>query len=151
MKRISLFLLALVFTITLSSVSFSQGYHAISASTETIAIADSGTLVNGTTVFNNHPYISIRYMVYDTLSSDSAQAHIYIGFAESSTGNFAFFDTLTTSTDSTWFIAEYGPDEHPMLPFIRFSAQGDTTTSNIYNLVNVRADGFYMGDQKNSR
>lgn len=146
MKRISFVILALFI---LFNLSYGQGYYKSAASNETITIADSGTTVNGTTSFNNYPYIAIRYMVHDTLSSDSAQAHIYVEFAESSTGNFGVFDTLTISVDSTWQVVEYGPTEHPMLPYIRFSAAGDTLTSNIYNLVTVRADGYYEGDQKN--
>lgn len=142
-RNFGLLAILCIFLISFSSQGFSQGYFwAGSSSTEDITIADSGTVVDGTVTFNNYPNIAIKAMVCDTLSSDSAQSHIIVKYSNNSS-NFAYFDTLTVSTDSTWFTFEYGKDEHPMLPFIQFSAYGDSLTSNVYNSVQVRVDGWY--------
>lgn len=139
------FALAVILICGLFGTATAQGIFHYST-TENIAIADSGVVYNGSTAFDNYKYLWIKYMVCDTLAADSAQAHIYVKFTHNSLYP-ALFDTLTASSDSTWYIKEYGPDEHPMAPYIYFSAEGDSLTSKRYNLVKIMVGGYY--EEKN--
>jgi hypothetical protein len=144
--RKSSILFSLIFTLLLLALVqysiWAQGYHRKGASaTESIVFKGLTVTTAGTTVFENGPYLQIKYWVGDTLAADSAKVKLIIKASETTTASsFAPWDTLTLAVDSTWAIAYYTPTNHPMSPYLMFSCKGDSLTSKRYNKCQVRVD-----------
>jgi len=119
-----------VLTVFFVLSAFGQGKYQ-STTTFSFTVLDSGTIGSDSdpAYANNYPYLSILYVAFDSIGTDSAECNFLIEFSDDGS-TFYTFDTLEVAAaqDSIYYSYDYGPTEHPMTKYLRVRGLGDSAT-----------------------
>lgn len=139
------FLLSILLICLMFSFASAQGRF-MTFTEDTMSLKGLNTTATSAVYHNNYDYIAFNVWAADTTINDSVAHKIIIQFcSRPGSADWAPFDTVSVTAESTWTnCTYYHPTNHPMLPFYRFIAKGDSGNSKSHRMIiKVRGSGYY--------